>query len=53
MFIVTTTMVMIVNIYSGLPLGGTMMRMIVNRYSGLPLMAIRNNYNVEHCCEHA
>ena len=44
---------MIVNIYSGLPLGGTMMRMIVNIYSGLPLMSIRMNYNVEHCSEHA
>ena len=28
---------MIVNIYSGLPLGGTTMRMIVNIYSGFPL----------------
>ena len=44
---------MIVNIYSGLPLRGTMMRMTVNIYSGLPLMAIRINYKVEHCCEHA
>ena len=44
---------MIVNINSGLPLRGTMVRMIVNIHSGLTLMAIRNNYNVEHCCEHA
>ena len=44
---------MIVNIYSALPLGGSMMRMIVNIHSGLPLMAIKMNYNVEHCCEHA